>query len=76
MDPGPGGPVFEPDPPPVGLDDRTRDRQAEAGAVLAAGGIAAVEGLEDPLAVLGRDPLAVVGDLDLDPVTGRCGRGR
>ena len=63
--------VFEPDAAAVGLDDRARDRQAEAGAVLAAGGVAAVEGLEDALALARRDPLAVVGDLDLDPAAGR-----
>ena len=66
MNPRPGVPVFEPDLAPVGLDDRAGDRQAEAGAVLAAGGVAAVEGLEDPLAIAGGHPLAAVGDLDLD----------
>ena len=72
----PGLPCFEPDPAAVGLDDRPRDRQAEAGAVLAAGGVAAVEGLEDALAVAGRDALAVVGDLDLDPVARRSAPAR
>ena len=68
----PGTRVFEPDPAAVGFDDRAGDRQAEAGAVLAARRVAAVEGLEDALAVAGGDPLAVVGDLDLDPAAGRC----
>ncbi len=76
MDPGPGRAVFEPDPAAVGFDDRPRDRQAETGAVLAAGSVAAVEGLEDTLAVARRDPLAVVGDLDLDPAGRRTARVR
>ena len=76
MNPGARPTVLEPDLAPVGLDDRPGDRQAEAGAVLAAGGVAAVEGLEDALAVAGRDPLAVVGDLDLDAVAGAAGARR
>ena len=51
VDLGSGRAGLEPDAAAVGLDDRAGDRQAEAGAVLAAGGVAAVEGLEDALAV-------------------------
>ena len=76
VDPGSGSARLEPDLAAVGFDDRAGDGEAEAGAVLAAGGVAAVEGLEDALAVAGRDPLAVVGDLDLDARRRRCGRGR
>ena len=76
MDPGAGRAVFEPDLAAVGFDDRPRDRQAEAGTLLAAGGVAAVESLEDPLAVARRDPLAVIGDLDLDPAGGGAARAR
>ena len=51
----------------MGLDYCAGDRQAQAGAVLAARLVAAVEGVEDTLAVGRRDALALVGDLDLDP---------
>src|SRR6201999_4099330 len=66
-DAGAGIRVFEPDAAAVGLDDRAGDRQPEAGAVAVAGRVAAVEGLEDPLALARRDALAGVGDLDLHP---------
>src|SRR6201999_4278377 len=66
-DAGAGIRVFEPDAAAVGLDDRAGDRQAEAGAVAVAGRVAAVEGLEDALALARRDALAGVGDLDLHP---------
>ena len=52
----------------VGLRDRADDRQAEAAAAAGAGGVgralAADEAAEDLVAHLGRDPGAVVGDLD------------
>ena len=50
----------------VRLGDRARDVEAEPGARLAASRCDAAELLEDQLLVLGRDPVAVVGDVDLD----------
>src|SRR5687767_15297342 len=60
----------EPDAAAVRLDDGPRDGQPEAGAVGAPRGLAAaaVEGLEDALEVGLADPVAGVGDLDLDRV--------
>ena len=43
----------DPDLAAVALDDRAADRQAEPGPAGAALAVAAVEGLEDPLALLG-----------------------
>src|SRR4051794_18563851 len=48
------------------LGQLAADRQAEAEAALRAGGAAAVEALEDVLALLGRDARPVVGHLDAD----------
>jgi len=41
----------DPDAPAVTFDDRARDREAEAGAGIAAGRVDAVEGLEDQFAL-------------------------
>src|ERR687898_1642064 len=61
--------VGEPDLAAVRLHDRATDGQAEPGAVAGGAGgagAAAVEGLERPLAVFGRESLAGVRDLDFD----------
>ena len=52
----------------VGLGDGGHDRQAEPGAALgaAAGRVGAVEALEDPVGLVGRQARALVGDLDGD----------
>src|SRR4029079_7850553 len=59
---------LEPDTAPVTLDDRARDRQPEACAAVGRHAAAALEGLEDALAIHGRDARAGVGDLDLEAV--------
>ena len=57
------------------LDDRARDRQPEPGARTRARrvGPAAIEGGEHALALLGRDPVAGIGHLELDPGGHRLG---
>src|SRR5207244_12455821 len=55
--------VLGPDAPAVRLDDALTDREAEAGAP-AAGGLPAVELLEDLVLRAAGQPRAVVGDLD------------
>ncbi len=59
------------DRPAVQLDQRFRDRQAEAGAAdpLGQPGVAAGEALEDVLELLARDSWSVVGHADLHLVT-------
>ena len=59
----------------VGRDDLAGDRQAEPGAALGLGAGHAVELLEDPRQVLGRDALARVGHAEPDePVAVGLGR--
>ena len=73
------GVARHPDPPPVELDDLARQREAEAGALGAGrrGAPAALEGLEDPLALGLGDPDAGVGDRHLDlAVRDRARRSR
>src|SRR5664279_522838 len=48
---GPRKSLLQPDPPPVRLDDGAGNRQPQAGAVLFAGRVAAVEGVEDVVLV-------------------------
>ena len=62
----------------MALDDRAGDGEAEAGAVGVAGGVlaAAEEGVEDALALRGGDPVAGVGDLDLDSPPARSSPAR
>jgi hypothetical protein len=55
----------------VSLDDRARDREAQSGALAAAGGIAPVERGKHLLALLRGYPVAAVRDLDFDSVRGR-----
>src|SRR5581483_4674020 len=67
VDPEPRAPVdrVEPDPPVVCLDDAPRYGEAEPRPRNAGGrGVAAVERLEDLLAMLRRDPRALVVDPD------------
>src|SRR2546429_1281427 len=68
----PLGQVLGPDAPAVRLDDALTDREAEAGAP-AAGGLPAVELLEDLVLRAAGQPRAVVRDLDGD---GLVRRGR
>ena len=60
------------------LDDRSRDRQAEASAAPVAGAasIDPVKPLEDMGKLFGRDSRAVIGDRELDPTVDRPGRDR
>src|SRR2546428_176199 len=76
------GQVLGPDAPAVRLDDALTDREAEAGAP-AAGGLPAVELLEDLVLLGAGQPRAVGGDLDgdgfvrrapADPDARRCPR--
>src|SRR3954451_23220531 len=71
-DPGATRSVGEPDAPAVRGDDGVRDGEAEAAAVVAArrARVALEEGLEHAIAVVVGDPLARVGDLDLDALSG------
>ena len=66
----------EPDLAAVRLDDRAGNRQSESGAAARPGGVGAgaVKRLEHALALFRRDPVARVGDLNLDPVGDRLGR--
>ena len=50
----------EPDPAAVVLDDLAAHREADAGALVGAAGVQALEDDEDPVGVLGLDPDAVV----------------
>src|SRR5207244_12871968 len=64
---------LRPDAPAVGLDDRARDREPEPASALVAGAarIRAVEAIEHPVELLGRQARSGVGDAELDPaVTG------
>src|SRR4051794_36716355 len=67
--------VLEPDAAAVGLDDRSRDGEAETGrAVASRRALGALhERIEDACAVGGRDALAGVRDLDLDHAVARLG---
>ena len=51
-----------PDPAAVGLDEAARDRQAEPGAACRGRSARAVEGLEDALELVARDPGPAVAD--------------
>src|SRR5947209_6041893 len=67
--------VREPDAPTVRLDDRPGDREAEAGAAARPRRIRprAIERIEDLVALVGRDSVPRIGNLNLDPVTDRFG---
>src|SRR4051812_36918673 len=60
------GPVLDPDPAAVALDDLAADGEADPGAAVGLAVVQALEHLEHALAVLGLDPDARVlhGELD------------